>query len=108
MTLIELIWVLCGVIGSLWAGSQFGVIGYILGVPSGWLAFYGLICIAWLCHGLISGIPRYPDCRTGKCKFKDFIVIWSPETKRVTFRCQCGSEFFKAGRCVFEVLADHS
>jgi hypothetical protein len=111
VTLIELIVFLInvamGVAISCLAGGRYGLTGYIVGFPIG---FVSLICVlaamAWLDDMWRRGRPSFPVCRNGKCRAGEY--RYSQVEGRLVCRCQCGTEYKRAGRRFSEVLPDGS
>ena len=118
-TCIEVLWLLLILLGGLivacYAGAKFGWLGFVVGLLAGTLAscgvYVGSILMRCLLIGLSTGIPEFPPCGNGKCKY-----AWTPPFgdyqlsemvgDRIGVRCQCGSLYVKQGRRMFEVLPD--
>lgn len=65
MTLIELGFFLlmigCGIAASIYAGAQWGILGYVTGFPAGFLALPGFFWIMGYVEGRIRGRRRAGD-----------------------------------------------
>ncbi|MCE5279165.1 MAG: hypothetical protein ABFD92_08730 [Planctomycetaceae bacterium] len=106
MTLIELIFFLLniglGVLGSMFGGKYFGLVGYIGGFIVGALSLFSVgTLLAYLEGQLYSGRPEIPPCRTeGSSDYR----VEQFEGQWVRKCPHCGKQYRKKGRRFQEVM----
>ena len=107
-----------GLMIASYGGQLFGWPGFLLGIPMGLIAtfgvLYGVALVAACLEALLwTGMPVLPPCGTGKCRSGLLTDFGDFEPEQVGgqwgyFRCRCGKLYFrerKKGR-VSEVLPD--
>jgi hypothetical protein len=116
-----LLWMLglAGLLTSIWMGSSYGFIGYIIGFPAGAAVMLGILSVAAVTgtyiQGLLRhGVPAFPVCRNGCCRGGrlsdpgDYKTVWNDDWTVQGFRCRCGVTYQKVGRRFVELAPDGS
>lgn len=103
------LWIIVGLAISVGycLGQYFGVVGWILGLPLGWVI--GNAALTGLGRVLETIWPVRTPCRKGACQALDYELLRIPN-EEPHFRCKCGDEYFNSlpdGRFL-EVLPDGS
>jgi hypothetical protein len=103
MSLIEalllLLLVASAVAGSVFLGSGFGVVGYVLGPLAGASGAYIALRILWLVEQLLwIGLPHLPRCSNPHCSTKSQVAR---EHGYLVDRCECGRCFARTRRNAF-------
>lgn len=110
---------MAGLLTAVWTGARFGCLGYLVGLPLGVVAMFGMIyafALTWVyVEGLLfEGIPWLPTCRQGRCvggrltDFGDYNSVKDDKDGLFGFRCRCGDMYRKVGRRFVEVAPDGS
>lgn len=107
------------VLNSIWMGSRFGLLGYVIGLPAGAAMILLILsgaALTWTyIQGLLfTGVPGFPVCRNGCCRggrLADpgvYTIVWNDDWTVRGFRCRCGDVYQKIGRRFVEVAPDGS
>ncbi|HYL63752.1 MAG TPA: hypothetical protein VE077_14125 [Candidatus Methylomirabilis sp.] len=64
-------------------------------------------CVFFLLSMAYAGMPNYPACRTGKCRWNNY-ERRRFDDGRVVLACGCGALYRKRGRRFYEVQPDGS
>ena len=110
-TLIEILviffFIVIGILGAIYFGNKFGIIGYVLGFASGCIGvFISIVVLAGLEDFFFGGIPRIPYCKNNKCKGPDNYSIEEIKDKVLVRKCNCGDMYIKKGRKFLEIDFD--
>lgn len=108
-----------GLLTAIGMGKSWGLIGYVIGLPTGVAVMLGILSGASLTwtyiRGLLfRGVPALPVCRNGCCRGGrlsdpgDYKIDWNDNWTVRGFRCRCGDTYQKIGRRFVELAPDGS
>jgi len=102
--LIAFVFLMSGVGTALYAAKRFGWLGGLLGFFVGsfgcWAVLLLAAFVAVIAFGLFNGLPEFPVCGNGRCKFRIFMGTDDYHYEKIDddvgVRCRCGLVYVRA------------